>query len=1006
MRHSPWRVAGLLFFSGLCALIYQTVWLRQFRLIFGASTYATGAVLAIFMGGLGLGSALLGKRADAKERPLGYYANLELLIAAAAALSPALLWIAAKLYFASGGSPELGIAGATVLRLVLAVIVLGPATVLMGGTLPAAARAVETDDDDSRRAVALLYGVNTLGAVAGTLLSTFVMLETFGNRKTLLMAVLVNLVVGVVARSMARGGAVEDRRSRLSSDSGQAGLPVLHVYAASAVVGFAFLLMELVWYRMLSPVLGGTTYMFGLILAIALFGIGMGGAAYSLFRRREATAGAFAITCSLEALAIVIPFALGDRLAVLANVLRGLGAGGFAGHVVGWTMVTAIVVLPAACVAGIQFPLLIALLGRGRENVGREIGAAYAWNTAGAIAGALAGGFGILPLLSAPTTWRLVVLLLAALAIVFALRDRRWVPAGATFATAALAVACTFALGPTAVWRHGGIGAARAENPETRNGLRKWFNDARRAVVWERDGRESSIAVTAVDDTAFIVNGKSDGSARRDAETQVMTGLAGAILHPNPKTSLVIGLGTGSTAGWLGRVPSMERVDAIELEPVVLDVARACEAVNGGAMENPKVHITIADAREVLLATRRHYDLIASEPSNPYRAGIASLFTQEFYEAAGQRLNRGGLFLQWVQTYAIHADTMRTIYGTMTSVFPHVQTWWTSPGDLVLIASREPIVIDANALRARLAAEPYRTVVYNVWRADTAEAFLGKMLANEQFARIAAEDALTLNTDDRTVIEFGFARSIDSTPVVLGEIAKSAARLRIHQPSPLRGSLDARLLERNRIWFATTRSLDAAGNLGQLSMAALELAKAGDARVERYAELVGQRQPIERDVIVATLRVKQNRLDDAAALLHRALVAYRANPWPLPGTMQDAVRLALEVGHSSPARARLLHGALAKPFSVRQQEYYRRYALIALAARFDGCGAHTLAALRAVEPNPFWTRELLALRAGCYAKSGPEELAQRAWSELEEFNEGEPAPVIRPRSRPAPRGSS
>jgi len=184
MTRNQWKVAGLLFFSGFCALIYQTVWLRQFRLIFGASTFATGAVLAIFMAGLGVGSALLGKRADAKLRPLAWYARLELLIAASAALSPLLLKLVAKIYFASGGSPALGIGVATVLRLALSLLVLGAATVLMGGTLPAAARAVETDDVDGRRGVALLYGVSTLGAVAGALLSTFVLLEHLGNTKT------------------------------------------------------------------------------------------------------------------------------------------------------------------------------------------------------------------------------------------------------------------------------------------------------------------------------------------------------------------------------------------------------------------------------------------------------------------------------------------------------------------------------------------------------------------------------------------------------------------------------------------------------------------------------------------------------------------------------------------------------------------------------------------------------------------------------------------------------
>src|ERR1051326_4233877 len=202
MRRSTATPAVLLFFSGACALTYQTVWFRQFRLIFGASTFATAAVLAIFMGGLGVGSAILGRRADAHPKPLVFYGNLELLIAISAAASQLLLWLVAKIYFATGGSVTLGIFLATVVRLILAAVVLAVPTVMMGGTLSAAARAVETNDDGARRQVALLYGANTLGAVTGTLVSTFFALEVFGNRKTLLVAVLVNAIIAVVARSV------------------------------------------------------------------------------------------------------------------------------------------------------------------------------------------------------------------------------------------------------------------------------------------------------------------------------------------------------------------------------------------------------------------------------------------------------------------------------------------------------------------------------------------------------------------------------------------------------------------------------------------------------------------------------------------------------------------------------------------------------------------------------------------------------------------------------------
>src|SRR5260221_7710048 len=195
-----------------------------------------------------------------------------------------------------------------------------------------------------------------------------------------------------------------------------------------------------------------------------------------------------------------------------------------------------------------------------------------------------------------------------------------------------------------------------------------------------------------------------------------MAGLIGAALHPHAQRALVIGLGTGSTAGWLGAQSSMNRVDVVELEPAVLGIARACAAVNHDVLHNPKVRIRIADAREVLLASRDSYDIVFSEPSNPYRAGIASLFTEEFYRASAARLAPGGIFLQWVQAYDVDAQTIRTIYATIGGVFPNVETWTTDDGDLLLVATRQPIVYDADALRRRLAEPALLDPMSHVWR--------------------------------------------------------------------------------------------------------------------------------------------------------------------------------------------------------------------------------------------------------------------------------------------------
>jgi spermidine synthase len=987
-----WRIAGLLFFSGLSALIYQTVWMREFRLIFGASTSATAAVLAIFMAGLGCGSALLGRRADAKENPLAYYARLELFIAAAAALSPFLLTLAAKIYFASGGSPVLGSFGATLLRLVLAAIVLGPATLLMGGTLPAAARAAETNADDGRRAVALLYGINTLGAVAGALLSTFALVETFGNRTTLLLAVMVNVLVALRARTLARSMTIEDVAPDETTVT--RAIDPRMVYAAAAIAGFAFLLMELVWYRMLSPILGGTTYMFGLVLAVALLGIGCGGTAYALLRGgRAATVGGFALTCSLEALAVAIPFALGDRIAVAAGVMRQLGTTyGFGGHVAAWILITLVVVFPAAFVSGVQFPLLIALLGRGRERVGRQIGAAYGWNTAGAIAGSLAGGFGLLPLLTATGTWRLVTIVLTALAIVAAalsLRHKQLALTVGALGSAAAALAAILATGPTAVWRHGGIGVGRMPRHQTSNQYRAWANDLRRSILWEGDGRESSVALAVPNQITFIVNGKTDGSARSDAGTQAGISLIPALLHRQPKSAFVIGLGTGQSAGTLTIVPSMERVDVVELEPLVVDVAKACAAVNFHALTNPKVHLTLADAREVLLTTDRQYDLVISEPSNPYRAGIASLLTTEFYEAVRDRLQPNGIFAQWVQGYGIDAGTLRTAYATLHGTFPHVQTWWTLGGDLVLIASREPIVIDADLIRRRIAAEPFASATYDAWRIESAEGFLARLVGNEAFTAAVARVASTLNTDNRTVIEFGFARSVSEDATANRLLVSAAARESMNRPLHVRGAVDWKAVEAQR---PDTPGLGIT-RLGQL----VQSIASGDPRAEPQLGALSQRSPLDAMLLLGILRSRQERLDEATELLRRGFVAARKTTLVDPATFGIAVDIALMIARTDSRRARILFDALEQPFASKLYDTGRLNAMVTMAPLFDRCGAKTLSSLRALEPYPFWDLNLLTTRANCYTLAG-DARTEKAWEDLDAYTRMEPAPVLPARS--------
>jgi spermidine synthase len=1025
------RVASLLFFSGACALVYQVAWFRELRLIFGASTSSSAAVLAVFMGGLGVGGALLGRRADASRNPLAFYANLEIVAAVTAAITPASVWLAEKAYLGVGGASVLGDLGATVVRLLLSVLVLGPSTVAMGGTMPAAARAVERASDAGRQRMATLYGVNTFGAVVGTMLSNFLLVEVFGNRVTLWLACLVNLLVGVVARAVSRSESSRDAVTPPASDAvaceASAALPERDApgggarfpwfpKVAAAVAGLAFMLMELVWYRMLGPILGGSAYTFGLILGIALLGIGIGGAIYAR-TRGAATLTLFGATCALEALVVAVPYAIGDRLAIFAGLLRPLAKVSFGGSIVAWSLVASVVVLPGAIVSGFQFPVIVGLYGRGEHAVGRDVGQAYLANTMGSIVGSLAGGFGLLPLLSAPRVWALVCALLAATALLAAAlevrgRSERLARAVALVATpAALASALLFARGPTSLWRHAGIGAGRADatfSEPSADALGGFRSNGASDIAWEVDGRESSVALSRSNGYAFVVNGKVDGHAVREAGTQIMSGLLAALLHPEPRRALVIGLGPGSSAGWLGALPGMESVDAYELEPAIVRVARDCAPVNQDVTNNPKVRVHVGDARELLRTSRARYDIVFSEPSNPYRAGISSLFTKEYYEAVRERLAPGGIFAQWTQAYEIDGWVIGTVVTTLRAVFPHVSIWTTERGDLLLLATLERNPIDVERLRVRVREEPVATALRAAWSTSSAEGVLAHHIATPDLSAAIVEHGLgVVNTDDQNLLEFAFARGVGHAGMLDEQLAVLATRLGRHRPevtgsydekvwteekllaellpppviaaaawqlAPDVGELKAALESRRaREGLATWRSRRARPRSLHEAMLVVEAAaRSGD---EAFPALLpAVMGEAERKILQALWLDAAGRGADVVPAIEQAILAMRADPWVSPRLASEPLALAVRVGAQSPVVARQLADLLAVPFSVEQERNQRLSSHIVL-GRATRDPAFCVAAIDRAGGGHFWSRDVLQARVECFRSARDPRLA-------------------------------
>lgn len=1041
MNITLWKLLPLLFGSGLCSLAYQLVWMRELRLVFGSSTLATSAVLAIFMGGIGFGSIYLGRKAEQHRNPLRLYGHFELIIAVSAMLTPFLILFIENLYLRTGGSQSLGFLPATLLRLFLSTLVLGVPTFFMGGTLPAIAKASLRKIDLGRRDLGFLYGMNTLGAVTGVWLVIFVMLESFGSQKTMWAAGFLNLAVAVAALIIVRYDmpptVIEKRRSSSAEnkhatvvDSAQTStIPPAYVYTASCLAGFCFFFMELVWYRMLTPLLGGTTYTMGIILAVALLGLAIGSWGYGVRRYTVTTSlRVLALVCGLEALFMAVPYALGDRIAVLTSLLRPIGTVGLAGYAVGWLCITIIVVLPASLAAGYQFPLLIGLKGQGRQKIAKETGQIYAWNTLGAIVGSLIGGGILLPLLGAVPSWQLNVLLLSLLAGVSIVLSIRYegqrlfllIPGS----VAGLALLLLLTQGPTATWRHTPIGTGRVDlTQRSHNEIQDWINKSRRHILWEKDGREASLAMEKFDGLSFIVNGKIDGNVKEDAGTQIMAPLIGAILHPNPQKAMIIGLGTGSSTGWLAGVDSITKVDTVEIEPAILEVAKRSAPVNRDVLENEKVNIIIGDAREVLMTSKEKYDLVFSEPSNPYRAGIASLYTQEFYQAVAKRLSPNGYFSQWVQGYEVDTHTVKIIYSTLASVFPVVETWETNLNDLIFVCSMQESDYSVTRLREKIKKEPFRSALLYTRGIIDLEGLMAHFSARSSLARqVAAEEKETghshINTDDRMLVEFGFARGLGKKHLFsIMDIRMQAKKREEHRPQFTEGIIDwDRVAMNSHTRFPMegwqtpyiamhhegerfhTRAFnlyiqgDSKGVLKnwqrygkppeypfEILVVAESLAEEGHTVATTYIAQLQNYWPLTAKAVLARFYWRTGERELAYQTLEDVFINLRTNPWPQKQVIRHSLILMKEMAATDKQLAEKLYRLLSKPFSVYILEYMRLDTLHAIAQAIDV--QYIADATGKSEPNPPWNENFLETRLQAYEQTG-NTLAKQAEKDL------------------------
>ena len=801
-RMSLRTLAFLCFFlSGSTGLMYEVVWTRLLGSVIGNTHFSITVVVAVFMGGLALGSYVGGRIADRTRNPLRLYGLLVLCVGLGCLLVPVAVHAARPLfgilYASYDGVPEA--APLLVVRLLFSAVVLLVPTSFMGATLPALSRHLARNLEGVGGTIGKLYTINTLGAVAGTFFTGFFGIPALGIWGSTALAVGIDMVIGAVVLVAARGGAPEAGAgagsARGAASPGLAGSAPVQLISPGLVrlsliafggVGFADMLLQIAWTKAIVLSIGNSTYAFSLIVTLFILGIAIGGGVVSLFVDRVKNLPLLlGVLIFFTALLVsaTIPL-LGDYPVLAARWFDSIREPSYPRFLKVHVLLVSAVILPSTIFMGTVFPIVGKIRTVAVESVGSAVGSAYFWNTLGSILGTLVAGFVLIPILGR-VYWTLYVgaAISLALSLLLVLRAA---PGPFPARTAIAGVLAAMILVPHAfLLPYGVLGSKRHFwHPSLLSrGAYVYYKGTyydkkgnviprqscidglieQNEVLLYREGIHAPVAVVRnkLGEMAMRISGKVEaslapgGGYNTDLPHQVLAGHLPMILHPAPKDVLTLGLGGGVTLGALTLYP-IDSVDSLEISPEVIEAARDFFGkANHGALVNPKVRNVVGDGRNHLEYTLRSYDVITSVPSNPWIAGIGNLFTVEFFRTCRARLRPGGLICNWIHKINMRAEDFKTVVRTFIEVFGDHAQLWDLGYDALLVGGVDPIRFQPNRLTEVLKS-PEIAGELAALGIDAPERLLRHYQFDARALRAYADsaDPRPLNTDAFPVLEF------------------------------------------------------------------------------------------------------------------------------------------------------------------------------------------------------------------------------------------------------------
>ena len=838
-------LVGLLcfFFSGAAGLVYQVVWTRMLTQIFGNTTYAIATVLSAFMAGLAIGSYLFGKIADRGKNDFLLYGLLEAGVGIYGFAVPWLFALAQKAYGPIFGLNESYPFLFNLVLFFLSFVLLVFPTLLMGATLPVLSRFYVRSFSQFGRRVGDLYATNTTGAVIGCAAAGFFLIPTFGMRTTVYVAAGLNLIIAALILIVDRLRDKKPLEFNTASADEIPETPVTDnsppwlgwvVLVSFGLSGFASLVYENAWTRALTLVIGSSIYSFTTMLVTFLIGLALGGFIYARFLgQREPRLSSFGLIEMWVGLAALATIPLFERLPLIfVRLLHGFGDT-FTVFLYLQIFLSALVMFVPTVLLGMTFPLVARLFTQSLYRVGSGVGSSYAANTVGAVLGAFAGGFVLIPTIGVQNAIIFAVVMNLLIGCALVASDLKLAPLPR--AMLGVAVLILAVLVPFKVQRWdphiltSGVTIYNDRYESLPSDSLRIEEMKRDDILFYREGLTTTVSVHQISGSDYIYfksNGKIDGSYG-DALSQLMTSYIPMLLHPKAEQALTIGLGSGHSAKALATFDTVKEIEVIEIEPAMIEASKyfdrtsveveefpegvslpntptgriwyddqkkrlfykgimeddersklmslsedreyrgavdrlyrnARHSRHSSVLEDKRVRVIPTDGRNYILATPKYYDIITAEPSNPWIAGIANLYTREFYQVIKSKIKDDGIFAQWFHNYSMSPDDFRMVFRTFVEAFPHVSLWSMKESDFLLIGSKQEHPFDYAAVKKIYDNNP-------MLRSDFEYLGLSDVYAAQGFYRMNRDGFLAfskdadINTDDGAQLEFSAPKNL------------------------------------------------------------------------------------------------------------------------------------------------------------------------------------------------------------------------------------------------------